>query len=328
MASAAAAPAAAAPVLPTGAAARATAAPPVGAALATKRVTFAGRSLPYLLLAPQFLILIVFFFWPTAQALVQAFFISDAFGGNMSFVGLENFTRLLASRDYLASARVTLVFSVATTALSMGLGLAFALLVDRLRHRGGAYRTLLVWPYAVAPAIAGVLWLVMLDPTIGIVAYVLNQGLGLRWQPFLEPAHGMTLVVLAAAWKQVSYNFVFFLAGLQSIPRALVEAAALDGAGAWMRLRRVVLPLLWPTTFFLLVLNVAYAFFDTFGIIYSTTAGGPAGSTTILVYKVYRDGFVGLDLGSSSAQSVILMALVIGLTVLQFRVLERRIHYA
>mgnify|MGYP000063307969 CR=1 FL=1 len=293
----------------------------------TRSVVFEGRILPLLLLAPQLLILLVFFFWPAGQALVQAVFLVDAFGGNAQFVGLANFRELFASREYLYALQVTAIFTVATTALAVGLGLVLALAVERLRWSASIYRTLLIWPYAVAPAVAGVLFMFLLNPSIGVLAFALNRGLGFNWDPTLNRLDGMILVVVASAWKQVSYNFVFFLTGLMAIPRPVIEAAALDGAGPIARIRHVILPLLSPTTFFLVVVNIVYAFFETFGVVHTTTGGGPAGSTTILVYKIYRDGFVGLDLGLSSAQSVIMMIIVTGLTVLQFRFVERRVHY-
>ena len=293
-----------------------------------KRALFAGRVVPWLLLAPQLLVLAVFFFWPAAQAWYQSFLISDAFGGSSEFVWFENFERLFASREYARSLAVTAVFSVATTVLAMGSGLLFAVLVDRTARSAGLYRTLLIWPYAVAPAIAGALWLFLFNPTLGLIAHLMNGRLGLDWDPTLDGVDAMVLVVMAAAWKQVSYNFVFFLAGLQAIPQSLVEAAAIYGAGPLRRLATIVLPLLSPTAFFLTVMNLVYAFFDTFGIINTTTSGGPAGMTSILVYRVYQDGFVGLDLGSSSAQSVVLMVIVVALTVLQFRYVERRVAYA
>jgi sn-glycerol 3-phosphate transport system permease protein len=285
---------------------------------------FSGRWLPYALLAPQLAVLLLFFFWPAAQALVEAVHLSDAFGGSRRFVGLENFRQVLANPGYRASVLATAAFTAATTALALGMGLLFAVLVDRVARGLTAYRTFVIWPYAVAPAVAGVLWWFLFNPTVGVVA----RGLGPGWDPTLHRWDAMLLVVLAAAWKQVSYNFVFFLAGLQAVPRSLVEAAALDGAGPVRRLASIVLPLLSPTGFFLVVMNLVYAFFETFGVVHVTTAGGPAGTTTILVYRLYRDGFVGLDLGASAAQSVVLMGVVIVLTWLQFRYVERRVSYA
>jgi sn-glycerol 3-phosphate transport system permease protein len=291
-----------------------------------KRVVFQHRLLPYLLVAPQLLITFVFFIWPAAQALVQSLLLEDAFGLSTRFVWLENFRRLFADPTYLHSGRVTVVFAVATAALAMSLALLLAAMADRVIKGATGYRTLLVCPYAVAPAIAGVLWLFMFSPVVGIVAYLL-RGLGYTWNHQLNGGQALLLVIIAAAWKQISYNFLFFLAGLQAIPRAVVEAAAVDGAGPATRFWRIVFPLLSPTTFFLVVVNIVYAFFDTFGIIHAVTSGGPAKATETLVYKVFNDGFIGLDLGGSAAQSVVLMAIVIGLTVMQFRYLERRVEY-
>ncbi|WP_420406170.1 sn-glycerol-3-phosphate ABC transporter permease UgpA [Nisaea sp.] len=293
-----------------------------------RRVTFEGRWLPYLLLFPQLLILIWFFFWPAAQALYQAFTLASPFGGYSEWVWFENFSDMLSQPEYHKAIWVTLVFSAFTTALSLGLGLLFALFADRVLRATDAYRILLIWPYAVAPAIAGALWTFTLDPHSGVVAFAMKQVFDWGWNPELSSFDAMALVVFAAAWKQVAYNFVFFLAGLQSIPRSVIESAAMDGAGPLRRIRDIILPLLSPTTFFLIVLNVVYAFFDTFGIIHVTTEGGPGDATTILVYKVFRDGFIGLDLSASAAQSIILMVVVIALTVFQFRFLERRVHYS
>jgi len=291
-----------------------------------KRVVFRQRWLAYLLVTPQLAITLVFFIWPASQALYRSLLIEDAFGLSYEFVWFENFADLFADPAYLHSLRVTVVFVVAVTALGMGIALVLAAFADWVVRGALAYNTLLIWPYAVAPAVAGVLWLFMFHPTVGIVAYVL-QGMGVGWNHYLNGTHAMILVVIAAAWKQVSYNFLFFLAGMQAIPRALLEAAAIDGAGPLKRFSAIVFPLIAPTTFFLLVVNLVYAFFETFAIIDAVTSGGPARATETLVYKVYRDGFVGLDLGSSAAQSVVLMLIVIGLTVIQFRYVERRVQY-
>jgi sn-glycerol 3-phosphate transport system permease protein len=291
-----------------------------------KRVTFRGLLLPGLLLAPQLLITLVFFIWPAAQALFQSVLRQDPFGLRTEFVGLQNFATILSDPGYLHSLRVTVVFSVAVTLLGISLALALAVMADRVIKGATAYKTLLIWPYAVAPAIAGVLWLFMFNPSIGILAYLLRAG-GLDWNHQLNGTHAMILVVIAATWKQISYNFLFFLAGLQAIPKSLIEAAAIDCAGPARRFWTIVFPLLSPTTFFLIVVNVVYAFFETFGIIHAVTQGGPARATEILVYKVFRDGFEGLDLGGSAAQSVILMGIVITLTVVQFRYIERRVQY-
>lgn len=291
-----------------------------------KRVVFRHRALPYLLLAPQLAITLVFFIWPASQALWQSVLREDAFGLSTQFVGLANFTRLFASAEYLNALQVTLVFSTAVAALGLGVALLLAVMADHVIRGRTAYRTLLIWPYAVAPAVAGVLWLFLFDPTIGLIAYALEQA-GIAWNYRLDGTQAMILVIIAASWKQISYNFLFFLAGLQAIPRSLIEAAAIDGAGPGKRFWTIVFPLLSPTTFFLLVVNVTYAFFDTFGVVHAVTDGGPGQATTILIYKVFRDGFIGLDLGGSAAQSVVLMTIVILLTVVQFRWIERRVQY-
>jgi sn-glycerol 3-phosphate transport system permease protein len=291
-----------------------------------KRVVFQHRILPYMLVAPQLLITLVFFIWPAAQALFQSVLLEDAFGLSTRFVWLENFQRLFGDPNYLNASRVTLVFAVATATLAMSLGLLLATMADRVLKGATGYRTLLMSPYAVAPAVAGVLWLFMFNPVVGIVAHLL-RGLGYTWNHQLNGGQALLLVIIAAAWKQISYNFLFFLAGLQAVPRSVIEAAAVDGAGPATRFWRIVFPLLSPTTFFLVVVNVVYAFIETFGIIHTVTSGGPAKATETLVYKVFNDGFIGLDLGGSAAQSVVLMAIVIGLTVAQFRYLERRVQY-
>ena len=291
-----------------------------------KRVVFGHRMLPYLLVLPQMVITLVFFLWPASQALYQSVLIEDAFGLSSEFVWFENYAALIADPLYLGSFRTTAVFSLAVAALSLGLALFLAVMADRVVRGAVAYKTLLLWPYAVAPAIAGVLWLFLFNPSIGLVSFYLGL-MGYDWNHVLNGGEAMLLVIVAASWKQISYNFIFFLAGLQAIPRSLIEAAAIDGAGPFRRFWTVVFPLLSPTTFFLLVVNIVYAFFDTFGIIHAVTKGGPGKATEILVYKVYKDGFVGLDLGSSAAQSVILMAVVAALTVIQFRFVERRVHY-
>jgi sn-glycerol 3-phosphate transport system permease protein len=291
-----------------------------------KRVVFRSAWLPYALVAPQIAITIVFFFWPALQAGWYAFQLQDAFGERSQFVGLANFAALVRDANYLHSFRVTALFSVLVAASGIAIALLLAAMADRVIRGALAYRTLLIWPYAVAPAVAGVLWLFLFAPSIGIVTFALRS-LGIHWDWVLQGDQAMLLVVIAATWKQISYNFLFFLAGLQSIPRSLVEAAAIDGAGPGRRFWTIVFPLLSPTAFFLLVVNIVYAFFDTFGVIDATTQGGPAGATQILVYKVYYDGVKAADLGGSSAQSVILMAIVIALTVVQFRYIERKVQY-
>jgi len=292
-----------------------------------RRVVFSGWLFPVLLLLPQLAVTVVFFFWPAAQAILQSVRREDAFGLSTRFVAAENFTAVLGDPLYLASAEITVLFSIAVAGLALASGLLFAVMADRVVRGAAVYKTVLLLPYAVAPAIAGVLWLFLFNPSIGIVAVALRR-LGIDWNYLLDAPQAMLLVVLAATWKQISYNFLFFLAGLQSIPPSLLEASAIDGASPRRRFWTIVFPLLAPTSFFLLVVNIVYAFFDKFGIIHNVTQGGPAKATEILVYKVWYDGMVGLDLGSSAAQSVILMAIVIGLTAIQFRFIERRVHYA
>ncbi|HRD84945.1 MAG TPA: sn-glycerol-3-phosphate ABC transporter permease UgpA [Rubrivivax sp.] len=291
-----------------------------------KRVRFKSWWLPWVLVAPQMAIVLVFFFWPAGQALYFSVLQQDAFGTSVNFTGLDNFKALLADDTYLASFRTTAVFSFWVALLGLTLSLMLAVMADRVVKGSRWYKTLLVWPYAVAPAVAGVLWLFMFAPSIGVVSYALRE-LGFDWNHLLDGTDAMILIVLAAVWKQISYNFLFFLAGLQSIPKSLIEAAAIDGAGPWRRFWTVQFPLLTPTTFFLLVINIIYVFIDTFAIIDAATSGGPGKDTAILVYKVYFDGIKALDLGSSAAQSVVLMTILIGLTVVQFRYVERRVHY-
>jgi sn-glycerol 3-phosphate transport system permease protein len=291
-----------------------------------KRVVFRSAWLPYALVAPQLAITVVFFFWPASQAIWFSFQLQDAFGLRSQFVGLQNFVTLFKDPNYLDSFRVTAVFSVLVAGLGIALSLLLAVMADRVVRGAWAYRTLLIWPYAVAAAVAGVLYAFMFAPSIGIISYVL-KGFGVDWNWVIRGEQAMLLVVMAAVWNQISYNFLFFLAGLQSIPKSLIEAAAIDGATPSRRFWTIVFPLLSPTAFFLLVVNVVYAFFGTFGIIDATTQGGPATSTQILVYKVYHDGVKAADIGGSSAQSVILMAIVIVLTVVQFRYIERKVNY-
>jgi len=291
-----------------------------------KRVVFRSAWLPYALVAPQIAITIVFFFWPAVQAGWYSFQLQDAFGERTQFVGFENYRALFADANYLQSFKITAVFSVLVEGAGIAISLLLAAMADRVIRGALAYRTLLIWPYAVASAVAGVLWLFLFAPSIGIITFAL-RALGIQWDWVLQGDQAMLLVVIAATWKQISYNFLFFLAGLQSIPKSLIEAAAIDGAGPMRRFWTIVFPLLSPTAFFLLVVNIVYAFFDTFGVIDATTQGGPAGATQILVYKVYYDGVKAADLGGSSAQSVILMVIVIALTVVQFRYVERRVQY-
>ena len=293
---------------------------------AEKRVVFRSVWLPWALLTPQVAVIAVFFFWPAAQTMLQSLQQSDAFGTSVQWVGLENFRNLFADETYLASFYTTAVFSLLVASPGLLLSLTLAAFADRVVRGAGFYRTLLIWPYAVAPAVAGVLWLFMFAPSIGIVSYALEH-LGFEWNHLLNSRHAMALIVMAAVWKQISYNFLFFLAGLQSIPKSLIEAAAIDGARPWRRFWTIQFPLLSPTAFFLLVINVVYAFFDTFAIVDAATRGGPGKATSILVYKLYFDGFKALDLGGSAAQSAVLMAIVIALTVVQFRFVEKRVNY-
>lgn len=291
-----------------------------------KRVVFDGKLLPYLLLAPQLAVTLIFFYWPAGQTVWQSFQIQDAFGLSTEFVWFENYQDLLSKGDYYRSMVTTLIFSGLVAFLSLSLSLYLATQADKQIRGTGAYKAFLMWPYAVAPAIAGVLWLFMFQPSLGLVSQAI-RALGFNWNPLLNGNHAMTLVVMAATWKQISYNFLFFLAGLAAIPKSVIEAAAIDGARPMRRFWTIIFPLLSPTTFFLLVVNVVYVFFDTFGIIDSTTGGGPAKATETLVYKVYSDGRLGGDLGGSAAQSAILMIMVIGLTAIQFRYIERKVQY-
>jgi sn-glycerol 3-phosphate transport system permease protein len=291
-----------------------------------KRVVFRSAWLPWLLVAPQLAVVLVFFFWPAGQALYQSVLQQDAFGTSTEFVGLQNFRNLFNDETYLASFKTTAIFSVLVAVLGLAAALLLAVCANRVIRGAMAYKTLLIWPYAVAPVIAGVLWVFMFASPMGVISYTLIA-LGVDWNHLLHSGHAMTLIVIAAVWKQISYNFLFFLAGLQSIPKSLIEAAAIDGASPMRRFWTIVFPLLSPTTFFLLVINVIYAFFDTFAIIDAATQGGPGKDTAILVYKVYYDGFKALDLGGSAAQSVVLMVIVIALTVFQFKFIERKVNY-
>ncbi len=291
-----------------------------------RKVVFQGKLLPLLLIAPQIAITVVFFYWPASQAVWQSFLIQDAFGTTTEFVWLENYEVLFKDKNYYNAMGVTAVFSTAVAVLSLGIALLLAVMADKQIKGANGYKTLLMWPYAVAPAVAGVLWLFMFQPSLGVLAQLLRSW-GLDWNPLLNGTHAMILVIMAAAWKQISYNFLFFLAGLQSIPKSLIEAAAIDGAGPRRRFWTIIFPLLSPTAFFLLVVNIVYVFFDTFGIIDAVTHGGPAKATETMVFKVFQDGRLGGDLGGSAAQSVILMVLVIALTAVQFKYIERKVHY-
>ncbi|KTT21415.1 sn-glycerol-3-phosphate ABC transporter permease UgpA [Pseudacidovorax intermedius] len=291
-----------------------------------KRVLFRSSWLPWVLIAPQMAVILVFFFWPASQAVLQSLQSEDAFGTSTVFVGLENFQHLFQDPAYLESFKVTAVFSVLVAGCGIALSLVLAIFADRILRGALAYKTFLIIPYAVAPAVAGVLWVFMFSPSIGVVAYGLRK-MGYDWNHLLNSNQALALIVVAAVWKQISYNFLFFLAGLQSIPKALIEAASIDGAGPLRRFWTIQFPLLSPTTFFLLVINVVYAFFDTFALVHATTEGGPGRDTAILVYKVWHDGFRALDLGGSAAQSVVLMLIVVALTVVQFRYVEKKVQY-
>jgi sn-glycerol 3-phosphate transport system permease protein len=291
-----------------------------------KRVLFKSAWLPWVLIAPQMVIILVFFFWPAGQALYQSVLLEDAFGSSREFVGLDNFKRLFADPTYLASFKTTAVFSLLVAVSGLTIALLLAVMANRVVRGAALYKTLLIWPYAVAPVVAGVLWLMMFASPYGTISYALNA-MGFEWNHVLNGNHAMALIVMAAVWKQISYNFLFFLAGLQSIPHSLIEAATIDGARPWRRFWTIVFPLLSPTTFFLLVINIVYAFFDTFAIVDAATHGGPGKDTSILVYKVYYDGFKALDINGSAAQSVVLMVIVIVLTVVQFKFVEKKVNY-
>lgn len=291
-----------------------------------KRAYFKNKWLPYLLVAPQLIITLVFFFLPAGQAIQQSVYLEDPFGLSSEFVGLQNFRDLFADPNYMASFKVTMLFSVLVAASGLAISLLLAVCADRVLKGANAYKSFLIIPYAIAPAVAGVLWMFIFNPTLGTVSYLLHSW-GLDWNYLVNSNHALILIVIAAVWKQVSYNFIFFLAGLQAIPRSLLEAAAMDGAGPFRRFWSVVFPLLSPTTFFLLVMNVVYAFFDTFAIVDATTQGGPGQDTNILVYKVFVDGFRNMNFGSSAAQSVVLMVIVVALTVVQFKFIERKVNY-
>ena len=291
-----------------------------------KRVHFGSRWLPYALVLPQIAVTLVFFVWPAAETLYYSVLLQDAFASKVQFVWFDNFVTLLQDPHYLASFKVTALFSAIVAVVGLAVSLLLAVFADRVLRASSVYKTLLIWPYAVAPAVAGVLWLFMLSPSIGILTYVL-RGFGVSWNYYVNSGQALLLICAAAIWKQVSYNFLFFLAGLQSIPSSLLEAAAIDGAGPVRRFWTIVFPLLSPTAFFLLVVNIVYAFFDTFAIVDATTQGGPAQATQTLVFKIYQDGVQALDLGGSAAQSVVLMVIVIALTVVQFRWVERKVQY-
>jgi sn-glycerol 3-phosphate transport system permease protein len=293
-----------------------------------KRSFFTSKRLPYFLILPQFLVTATFFYWPALQGLVQSVMRSDPFGQHSTFIWLENFTALFTDPLYLKSIGTTLFFSASVAAVSISMGLFIATMANRALKAKALIRTMLVWPYAVAPAISGILWLFLLHPSYGVIAIAIKRWLGIDWNPVLDGKDALFMVVMASSWKQISYNFIFFIAGMQAIPGSLIEAAAMDGASPFRRFWKITLPLLSPTLFFVTVMNIIYSFFETFGVIHMMTQGGPGGATNILVYKVYRDGFIGLDLGSSAAQSIVLMSLIIVITVLQFKYVEKKVQYA
>lgn len=293
-----------------------------------KRSFFTSKRLPYILILPQVLITATFFYWPALQGLAQSLMRSDPFGHHSTFIWLENFTALFTDPLYLKSIGTTLFFSASVATVSISVGLFIATMANRALKAKALIRTMLVWPYAVAPAISGILWLFLLHPSYGVVAIAIKRWLGIDWNPVLDGKDALFMVVMASAWKQISYNFIFFIAGMQAIPGSLIEAAAMDGASPFRRFWKITLPLLSPTLFFVTVMNIIYSFFETFGVIHMMTQGGPGGATNILVYKVYQDGFIGLDLGSSAAQSIVLMTLIIVITLLQFKYVERKVQYA
>jgi sn-glycerol 3-phosphate transport system permease protein len=291
-----------------------------------KQAIFQSRLLPYALVAPQLAIVLIFFYWPALQAVIQSFLLQDAFGLSTTFVWFENYIDLFSDPAYFEAIVRTFLFSFAIAVSSLSFALLLAVMANKPLRGSMLYRTLLIWPYAVAPPVVGVLWIFMLHPSLGVLSRYLRAA-GIDWNPLLDGDQAAALIILAAAWKQISYNFLFFLAGLQAIPKSVFEAAAIDGARPMRRFWTVTFPLLSPTIFFLLVVNIVYAFFDTFGIIDTMTRGGPGTSTVTLVYKVYSDGLLGGNLGSSAAQSVILMVMVIVLTGIQFRFVERKVTY-
>jgi len=293
-----------------------------------KRSFFTSKFLPYFLILPQVLVTVTFFYWPALQGLAQSVMRSDPFGQRNTFIWLDNFIALFIDPLYLKSIGTTLVFSACVAAVSISIGLFIAAMANRALKAKALIRTMLIWPYAVAPAISGILWLFLLHPSYGVVAIAIKRWFGIDWNPVLDGKDALFMVVMASAWKEISYNFVFFIAGMQAIPGSLIEAAAMDGASPFRRFWKITLPLLSPTLFFLTVMNIIYSFFETFGVIHMMTQGGPGGATNILVYKVYQDGFIGLDLGSSAAQSIVLMSLIIVITVFQFKYVERKVQYA
>jgi sn-glycerol 3-phosphate transport system permease protein len=284
------------------------------------------RKTAWVFIFPQLLITLIFFIWPALRAVFQSFMYSDAFGLSQHWAGLHNYLDLFSSVEYGTAIRVTLILALSITVLTLGLGLLLAVILDHIQRGKSVYKTLLLWPYAVAPAVAAILWRFLCHPTLGWVTGFLSS-LGIHFNNTINPWHALIVIVLTASWQQFSYNFLFYLAALSRIPRGIREAALLDCASAWHRFWHILFPLLSPTTFFLIVMNLMYAFFDTFGIIDAITHGGPGYATTSLVYKVYEDGFVGMDPGSSSAQSVLLMLMVTVIMLIQFRLIDKKVHY-
>jgi len=297
-----------------------------GGTAGLKRSHYLQPRLPLLLLLPQLLVLLLFFFIPAFRALAQAFVITDPFGNSVQFVWFDNFRALFASPEYRSSVWVTIWFTLAQNALTIVVAGILAFATDRVVRARGLYRSVVLLPYAIAPVIAGILWAFLFNPSVGPVAHVL-KAMGVAWDPIRSGFDAFLLVTFAAAWKHICYNYIFLVAALLAVPASLLEAAAVDGAGPGLRFFRIALPMIGPTIFFLLVMNFVYGFFETFAIIDAVTRGGPGGATMLLVYKVYQDGFVHIDLGSSAAQSVLLMTFAIALTLLQFRYIERNINY-
>jgi len=293
-----------------------------------KRSLFSSRTLPYLLILPQIVVTLAFFYWPAAQGLMQSVMRSDPFGQHSTFIWFSNFTALFTDPLYLKSIGITLFFSMSVATVSISLGLFIATMANRALKAKAVVRTMLIWPYAVAPAISGILWLFLLHPSYGVIALGIKRWFGVDWNPVLRGSDAMFMIIMASAWKQISYNFVFFIAGLQAIPKSLIEAAAIDGASPFRRFWTITVPLLSPTLFFVTVMNIIYSFFETFGVVHMMTQGGPGGATNILVYKVYQDGFIGLNMGGSAAQSIVLMTLIIAVTLFQFKYVEKKVQYA
>jgi sn-glycerol 3-phosphate transport system permease protein len=292
-----------------------------------KRTVFRNRWLPYALVAPQLAVTIAFFFWPAFDSLRLSLYRASPFGDRLIFIGLGNFERLLADPAYFRSVATSFVFSALVTVLGLAVALLLAALANAKIRGLAIYRTLLLWPYGIAPAIAGVIWLFVFHPSFGVLPYLLSFVTAYQFNWFLKGWVALVLIVVAAIWKQFGYNLAFYLAGLQAIPSSVLEAASVDGAGPIRRFFAITFPLLSPVTFFLFTLNMTFSFFETFGLVHAVTQGGPGDATSILVFRAWKDGFEGLQLGYSAAQSVILMLLVIALTAAQFRFAEKKVTY-